>query len=97
MLILSQAHRLGTSGRPEEVHVWLKGGRRLNVLPEIDVADFATQWRKWWTRLQPVVRIPSTAAGWPLLRPASADIDWSRTRRGGRNGLLVVVITLMWW
>ncbi|TDL14307.1 hypothetical protein BD410DRAFT_692020, partial [Rickenella mellea] len=91
-------HRLDSTERPEEVHGWLKRGRKLNVLPEInDVDKFAMQWRKWWTNLQPKERLPSTAVGWPLLRPTAANIDWSRTRRGGRNGLLIVMLTIVWW
>ncbi|TDL14510.1 hypothetical protein BD410DRAFT_695413, partial [Rickenella mellea] len=91
-------HRLDTTERPEEVSAWLKRGRKLSSIPEFnDITEFAAQWRKWWTRLQPAVRVSSTSAGWPLLRPTIADIDWSRTRRGGRNGLFVVVLTLVWW
>ncbi|TDL13675.1 hypothetical protein BD410DRAFT_689528, partial [Rickenella mellea] len=91
-------HRLDSTERPEEVAGWLKRGRKLNVLPEInDVADFATHWRKWWTLLQPAERVSSTSMEWPLPRPMTANIDWSRTRRGGRNGLLIVILTLVWW
>ncbi|TDL14296.1 hypothetical protein BD410DRAFT_706153, partial [Rickenella mellea] len=90
--------RLDSTARPEEVSGWLKRGQKLHVVPEIvDVADFAMHWRKWWTLLQPADRVPSTPAGWPLLRPTTANIDWSRTRRGGRNGLFVVMLTLIWW
>ncbi|TDL18310.1 hypothetical protein BD410DRAFT_694254, partial [Rickenella mellea] len=89
--------RLGTTERPVEVHVWLKSGRNIASIPQFDdISEFASQWRKWWTSLQPAVRIPSPA-GWPLLRPTNGDIDWSRLRYGGRNGLFIVIVTLFWW
>ncbi|TDL14830.1 hypothetical protein BD410DRAFT_696249, partial [Rickenella mellea] len=91
-------YRLSTTERPDEVSAWLRGRRKIGSIPQFDdITEFATQWRKWWTHLQPAVRVPSTSVGWPLLRPTSGDIDWSRLRYGGRNGLFVVVLTLLWW
>ncbi|TDL14379.1 hypothetical protein BD410DRAFT_696893, partial [Rickenella mellea] len=90
--------RLETAKRPEVVHAWLKGGRRLDVIPSIsNVPVFANHWRQWWTVLQPPERVPSTPERWPLLRPAHAGLDWQRTLRGGRNGLFILILTLVWW
>ncbi|TDL14824.1 hypothetical protein BD410DRAFT_693441, partial [Rickenella mellea] len=91
-------NRLDTKNRPNEVAAWLKNGRKLDVIPAIrDVSVFANQWREWWIVLQPPERVPSTAERWPLLRPMHADLDWQRTLRGGRNGLFILVLTLVWW
>ncbi len=77
---------------------WINRGRNYDKLPKIkSLAMFVTTWKKWWLRLQPPCRRPDGGA-WPPLRtmPASAD-DWSAVKRGGCNGLFMVIMALSWW
>lgn len=98
LLTCTQENRLDTKNRPNEVAAWLKCGRKLDTIPKIsDVSVFANQWRQWWIVLQPPERVPATPERWPLLRPTDNNLDWQRTLRGGRNGLFIVILTLVWW
>ncbi|TDL25095.1 hypothetical protein BD410DRAFT_692068, partial [Rickenella mellea] len=87
---------ISTNGRPLEFTRWIRDGRPYDQKPEIkDVPKYAEVWRGWWTNLQPKARVPSSSPAWPLLR--INGLDWSKTRRGGSNGFLAIVMTLVWW
>ncbi|KAI0044426.1 hypothetical protein FA95DRAFT_1468255, partial [Auriscalpium vulgare] len=84
--------------RPKEVHEWFKSGRKLEKPPHIsNVKTFAIRWRAWWTSMQPTWRLPDERDGWPLLRAEHPDESWSGIRKAGKNGFVVILITLMWW
>lgn len=66
----------------------------MGTTPTFHAAEFAAAWKLWWEGLQPAWRIQGT---WPLGREVPADEDWSILRRGGNNGLFLVVMCLSWW
>lgn len=85
--------------RPDEIHEWFQHGRKWNAMPDIGadlIENYSSQWWQWWTSLQPDWRgQDSSALLWDA--PASGEIDWSATRKGGSNGLFVVLISLGQW
>ncbi|KAJ6488778.1 hypothetical protein C8R45DRAFT_826902 [Mycena sanguinolenta] len=88
--------------RPQQVNGWLTMGRKWS-LPLTLGTDLGTRdredlwigaWWKWWTSLQPKERTMGREGG--LSRPDLAD--WSEMAvLHGRNGLLQVMATLLWW
>ncbi|KAK0477821.1 hypothetical protein IW261DRAFT_1565606 [Armillaria novae-zelandiae] len=85
--------RLGTiTSRPSSLSVWLQN-RRYNVYPQLP-PSFSAEFLAWWNALQPNWRRSETG---PL--PAA---NYSRSlhkalSKGGQNGLVTVLIGLMWW
>jgi hypothetical protein len=62
------------------------------VVPQvINVEEFGANFGKWWLTMQPSWRKES------LLRELPPDADWTVLKRGGSNGLALVVMTLSWW
>ncbi|KAJ7102035.1 hypothetical protein C8R44DRAFT_641015, partial [Mycena epipterygia] len=85
--------------RPKQVGEWL--GRACKweaVVTIVDVdgeVSFASQWWIWWRALQPEDwRVVAKMLSLPML---DAE-DWSGVAKlHGRNGLLQVMATLLWW
>ena len=52
-------------------------------------------WNEWWLAIQPSWR----GSAWPLNMdtPSDGNEDWATLRRGGPNGIFLVVIALAWW
>ncbi|KAK0500753.1 hypothetical protein EDD18DRAFT_1044246, partial [Armillaria luteobubalina] len=78
--------------RPSSLTTWLQN-RRYNVYPQLP-ASFSAEFLAWWNALQPDWRRSETG---PL-----PEANYSRSLRkalwkGGPNGLLTVLIGLMWW
>jgi len=48
----------------------------------------------WWMAIQPDDRARD-AEGKFIREPQ--DANWMRLRKGGRNGIYLVVVGLMWW
>ncbi|TFK79973.1 hypothetical protein K466DRAFT_504691, partial [Polyporus arcularius HHB13444] len=94
-----QANWLSPKSRPEEVKWWIGRARKYDKVPKIkSLEGFTTQLRKWWSRLQPTVRIPEDGDIWALEKTAPADPSkWSDVRRGGCNGIFMVLMCLSWW
>ncbi|KAH9846594.1 hypothetical protein C2E23DRAFT_872276 [Lenzites betulinus] len=86
---------LGTEHRPPEVAHWLRVlRRRLDRSPTIeDDAAYAAQWWNWWTQLQPEWR-QLDADGRPVI---GEDGDWDSLKSPGKNGVLIVLLSLVWW
>ncbi|KAJ6538044.1 hypothetical protein B0H19DRAFT_962275 [Mycena capillaripes] len=94
--------QITTAGRPEVVKRWL--GRQQKWDAKADVGEigaegtpgtFVDDWWKWWSGVQPEER-GNSGAGGVLLRPS--DLDWSSlVKLHGRNGLLQVMASLLWW
>ncbi|KAJ6452359.1 hypothetical protein C8R47DRAFT_1083775 [Mycena vitilis] len=92
--------QITATGRPLAVKRWI--GRLRNWDRKVDVGElgmegtadtFADEWWKWWSSVQPKERANSGGA---LSRPSKAD--WScLVKLHGRNGLLQVMATLLWW
>lgn len=87
--------------RPEQVRGWINRGRKWTLPPTLG-SELGTRetgdlwvggWWKWWGSLQPEER--GTLEN-ELLRPETAD--WSKMAgMYGKNGLLQVIATLVWW
>ncbi len=77
---------------------WTSRGRNYEKPPKIkSLPAFVSAFRQWWARLQPPTRREEGAV-WPLLRNAPADAAaWSALRRGGCNGIFMVLMCLSWW
>lgn len=72
-----------TVGRPAELKKWMKSHR---LLKENNVGVvFSRKYMAWWSSLQ------------PAQHPHTADSDWTTLRKAGKNGLLLVVLALVWW
>ncbi|TFK80228.1 hypothetical protein K466DRAFT_504261 [Polyporus arcularius HHB13444] len=86
---------LSVAHRPEEVTEWLKVLRRNTAKsPSIkDEVAYAEKWWRWWGGLQPSWR-PRGADGRPVV---GGEGDWADLKKPGKNGLLIVLLTLTWW
>lgn len=94
--LLTQAQGLGTVSRPKEVAEWMKWGRKLNKPPAItDISQFSQSWWGWWQGLQPAWRLRDSSNR-PLISSMVGD-HWGGLVRPGKNGLLLVLLTLAWW
>ncbi|KAK0486706.1 hypothetical protein EDD18DRAFT_1082779, partial [Armillaria luteobubalina] len=80
------------NSRPSSLTMWLQN-RRYNVYPQLP-PSFSTQFLAWWNALQPVWR-RSEMGDLP-----TANYSHSLNKalwKGGQNGLITVLIGLMWW
>ncbi|KAF9062499.1 hypothetical protein BDP27DRAFT_1142833, partial [Rhodocollybia butyracea] len=104
-LYLKFEHRLGYEEscgkiplalRPPQIAAWFKNrrnpGRMMKVwTPEIGLA-WREEWWAYWRSIQPKGRIQNNE----LVRPES--LDWDKLRdKGGVDGFLLVMLTLLWW
>ena len=64
-----------------------------------DVELFGIVCMKWWHKIQPHFRQNgSELLPLPNLVQIEADGDpWANLRKGGPNGLIVVILLLSWW
>ncbi|KAF7373976.1 hypothetical protein MSAN_00610300 [Mycena sanguinolenta] len=94
--------RMATKSRPHQVGGWITRGRKWTLppcLPETlgtadDTNSWVGGWWAWWKSLQPNDRIAEEGGG--LSRPATAY--WKEVAKMyGKNGLLQVMATLVWW
>lgn len=68
--------------------------REYTKVPDIeDEATYASNWWKWWGGLQPEWREHDTE-GRPI---AGGEGDWDALEKPGKNGFLIVLISLWWW
>lgn len=61
----------------------------------LEAKKYIEQWRIWWKGLQPEWR-----RGAGILPPAiydCANSDWGKLRQGGKNGVFLVLMSLVWW
>ena len=82
-----------TNVRPLEIAVWMKNGRHWQDADIIDVDTFGRRWWAWWNLLQPKSRIGDEDS--PQL--PTSEMDWSGLRKPGKNGFLLIIISLVWW
>lgn len=87
--------------RPDEHHLFMKNARRLKWDPKItSAAEYGLTVQVWWRALQPQARRDaSDVDGDEFLTRALTDglFDWGELVVGGRNGLWMVVLALIWW
>lgn len=87
-------------GRPREVSRWIGRARPWDRVPDIGVIEtrgtkstYAAVWWDYWISVQPSDRL---LIGGMLTAPTEADWE-SLGRKFGKNGLLQVMLTLLWW
>ena len=78
-----------TEVRPSEIGVWMKNRRVWRDVELADQVKFSQQWWAWWSSLQPDSRSGDD-------KP-TIDMDWAKLRKAGKNGFLLVVLSLVWW
>lgn len=82
--------------RPAEIQWWTKHRRTMASFPDLNLAVFPLQVRNWWISVQPLWRTKD-GSSWTLSRNIPRGEDWTVTRRGGSNGLLLFVMAAFWW
>ncbi|KLO06573.1 hypothetical protein SCHPADRAFT_789521, partial [Schizopora paradoxa] len=92
---------LGCKFRPGAVLFWTSRNRLLDKPPldEVrkDLKKYGDAWRAWYTGLMPSWRHGGDPCRWPLLRVVPPGEPWVEVRKGERNGILLLILTLMWW
>jgi hypothetical protein len=66
----------------------------------IDPAEFGISLQKWWCDIQPAFRKSNSgmpAAVFMNPTPSNNTDDWKELRKGGPNGLIVLITMLLWW
>lgn len=86
---------------------WFKYGRKYDQTPKsiTDLTKFGQAFVKWWVSLQPLARrvqsadpLQNVTLGSLLIRPAKVEADgWSRLSVGGKNGIFLVFLLLVWY
>ncbi|KZT00416.1 uncharacterized protein LAESUDRAFT_666186, partial [Laetiporus sulphureus 93-53] len=86
---------LDATNCPPQVTHWLRVHcRMLSNLPVIESLDeYTCSWWLWWAGLQPEWR-KNDISGHPI--PGGGG-DWTKLRKPGQNGLLTVLLALLWW
>ncbi|KAJ6499645.1 hypothetical protein C8R47DRAFT_971458 [Mycena vitilis] len=89
-----------SNARPEEIGQWMKEHRKAGDYHKLKPA-FGERVVAWWRSINPGFREGhDTPVGepWPL-EPKSGWTwsDWCELRESGNNGMLLVVLTLIWW
>jgi hypothetical protein len=81
---------------PPEVSQWIAHAHQVQYSPIIRNVDiFELQWWVWWTKCQPSWCIGDLRAIADFIVPINAD--WGIIKWGGLNGLLSVLIALIFW
>jgi hypothetical protein len=91
--------RLTKDMRPQQLSDWMQRHRLWDKAPPVDKAsEFGATWKAWWKTLQPEWRIPDDDAHpWPLVRDLPQNERWQKLVKGGRNGFVLVLLSLTWW
>jgi hypothetical protein len=83
-----------TKIRPPEIGVWMKNRRLWKDVVILDKGEFGRQWWDWWISLQPGSRTCTDRNNVAL---PTVDMDWSNLRKPGKNGFLLIMLSLVWW
>ena len=75
--------------RPAEIGMWMKKGRPWKDMGIADKVGFGQGWWNWWSSLLPDSRAVNDAP--------TVDMDWGKMNKPGRNGFLLVMLSLVWW
>ncbi|KAK0498121.1 hypothetical protein EDD18DRAFT_1350743 [Armillaria luteobubalina] len=87
-----KGHMGALSSRPSALSLWLTN-RCYNIYPNPPVG-FSTELCKWWNAMQPIWH-QNKAGILPL--PVYDRLLQKNLRKGGQNGMVTVLIGLMWW
>ncbi|KAH9855410.1 hypothetical protein C2E23DRAFT_701563, partial [Lenzites betulinus] len=91
----TSAKGLPTDHRPPEVQHWLRVNRRVLEKPPVikNEEAYCSSWWLWWSTMQPEWR-ERDARGRPI---AGGSGDWEVLNNPGKNGFLIILLTLVWW
>ena len=70
--------------RPQEVALWIKASRPWKDMAIDNVSKYQCAWKEWWSCLG---RVSAT----------DSEADKENLRKLGKNGFLVVMVSLVWW
>jgi hypothetical protein len=92
-------HRLSADYRPAIFDGWMKSYRVLDKkkipLSLVDIErSFFTEYREWWSSLQPFWCSMVHSTLFPKIPPS--HLDWSKLCCSGPNGIALIVIALTW-
>ncbi|KAJ7312914.1 hypothetical protein DFH08DRAFT_717092, partial [Mycena albidolilacea] len=81
--------------RPEEVHQWLKNARSTTKKVIVKSHEMLVKdWWNWWSALAPAWR-EKDGVGRPKIGEENGE--WGDLIHPGANGLLMVLLPLVWW
>ncbi|KAI0259638.1 hypothetical protein BC834DRAFT_608805 [Gloeopeniophorella convolvens] len=91
----AKKYRLNATARPDQFHWWQSRARGYENLPPDfgKPSEYAAAVKTFYIRLQPDAR----GSTWPLAREACDSSDWSELNKGGKKGVLTILILLAWW
>ncbi|KAH8094961.1 hypothetical protein DFH11DRAFT_1555174 [Phellopilus nigrolimitatus] len=87
---------LAAVNRPLVVREWNQRKRVITSIPKIDIRVYPGQWRAWLKALMPDWRFMDDL-DWPFSRCTPESEPWTSVRKGGKNGIFLIVLTLFWW
>ena len=89
-----EVKKLPAANRPEAVKAWIQQARSPSWRPSVtDIKSYETEYMLWWAMLQPAWRRSNTGS----IIFSKVDGDWESLRRPGLNGLLSVMVGLLFW
>lgn len=86
---------LGGANRPAPIGKWIRSARQMEKPPSLAQNTYPTEWTKWWSGLQPAWRHGDGEL--PPPQYVCDEGDWGALRNCGKNGLGMVVLSLVWW
>ncbi|KAJ7179737.1 hypothetical protein C8R46DRAFT_886978, partial [Mycena filopes] len=81
--------KMNSTGRPDVVSVWVKGGRGSKF------ANYPAVWQGWWDSLQPSWRKRDARGRWEI--GGEYGTDWTTLDHPGANGVLNLAASLYFW
>jgi hypothetical protein len=98
VILKARKDYLPTKNRPEQVHSWLARKRDFGSPPDIcSITRYGRSWLDWWSELQPSWRKPSSPGTLPPSIYSSSEGDLSSLKVSGKNGMLLVLVSFVWW
>lgn len=96
----SDGSKISVKERPGVVQAWLARGRKWEKVVDLPIlgsqkkgGTYIGSWWRWWALVQPEER---ELVNGDLTKPG--EVDWSQmSTLHGRNGMLQVMATLLWW
>ena len=95
LFITHQSTRLALPSccRPPEVAMFMKRAQDFSWGDKVDAEKFGAQVLAWWITIQ-----PTTRKAWPpSYEPLPDNFSFEYFKRGGPNGVFLVILCLSWW
>jgi hypothetical protein len=81
--------------RPKEVSTWIRSKKK-EVVPSFK-PEYGDRFIAWWKNLQPSWRTDTSDACFRLFRDVPTGETWQELRKGGKTGIILVIMGLSWW